>query len=317
MAGLVVAVILAGICVVFALWNPAAALLPAAVFALVAFGIWRRRRWSAFGGALFILSLTAAALVGLTRRGGLGPLWAGIAVGVAALGFAALLLYWAGRNLPSHASAGSRRIWVALALVVFLFPQIMRPYVISAGSMENTLLTGDQLLTRPLAGSPARGDLVTLRYPLDPSQIFVKRVVAIGGDRLHLENKRLILNGSPVSEPYAIYSTSYVDPFRDDFPAQANVRLPVAWEQTLRQDTINGELVVPPGKFFVLGDNRDNSLDSRYWGFLEEKDFAGKPTMIYFSVQRNPSQIVSSPFSAPPVLLHPSLIRWGRLFKML
>jgi Signal peptidase, peptidase S26 len=145
-------------------------------------------------------------LVGLARRGGLGPLyWDGIAVGVAVLGFGALLLYWTGRNLPSHACAGARRTWVTLAVVVFLFPQIMRPYVISAGSMENTLLTGDELLTRPLAGSPARGDLVTLRYPLDPSQIFVKRVVAIGGDRLRLENKRLILNGSLVSEPYAIH----------------------------------------------------------------------------------------------------------------
>ena len=163
-----------------------------------------------------------------------------------------------------------------------------------------------------------RGELVTLSYPVDPNQIFVKRVVAVGGDRVRIENKQLVVNESPVNEPYAIHSTRYVDPFRDNFPSQPNFPLAASgWEQELKQDTVNGELVVPSGKFFVLGDNRDNSLDSRYWGFLEAKDLVGKPAMIYFSRVATPSQMVGRPFAAPPVLLHPSMIRWGRMFKML
>jgi signal peptidase I len=184
--------------------------------------------------------------------------------------------------------------------------------------MEQTLLIGDQFLARPLASAPTRGDLVMLRYPVDPTQIFVERVVAVGGDRLRLENKRLILNGSPVNEPYAIHPTSYMDSFRDNFPSEPNIPLPMnEWAETLQQNSFNGELVVPAGKFFVLGDNRDNSLDSRYWGFLEAKDFIAKPFVIYFSAERTPSQMIGFPFTAPPALLNPSSIRWRRLFRIL
>jgi signal peptidase I len=315
---LAAAIALAVLCLALALWNPVAAL-PGIVFLLVAYGIWKRRPWSAWGGALFILSLLAAALATAARSGDQAAM-KGIAVESALLMGLALILYLAGRWMPARVSVGSRRVWIAMALVVFLFPQIMRPFVVPTGSMDNTLLTGDRILVRPLTGAPARGDLVALRYPVDPKQTFIKRVVAVGGDRLRIENKRLILNGAPVDEPYAIHLSSFIDRFRDNFPAQPehiNVRLPrEGWEQELRQDTVGGELVVPAGKFFVLGDNRDNSLDSRYWGFLEGKDFVGKPAMIYFSTDTTPAQ-TESPLAAPPVLLHPSLIRWGRLFRIL
>ncbi|MBV8845848.1 MAG: signal peptidase I [Bryobacterales bacterium] len=313
--GLAVAMIFAALCLFFAIWNPMGALVPAIVFAVVAFGIAKRRRWSAYGGALFILALSAVAVVALARLGLSRWQWIDIAAGVALSMFAAWVLFRAGRSMPAVAAASSRWIWMALAVVVFLSPQLMHAYVISAGSMENTLLTGDRILVRPAVTPPARGQVVSFRYPVDPDQIFVKRVVAAGGDRLRIENKRLFVNGSAVDEPYAVHNSRSIDPFRDNFPSEPNVPLPSFWSQELQQNTVNGELVVPQGRFFVLGDNRDNSLDSRYWGFLEEKDFVGKPVFVYFSAAATPGQVLGGPFGGPPVLLHPSMIRWGRMFK--
>lgn len=176
-------------------------------------------------------------------------------------------------------------ILIGLAAGVLLFPQILRPYTLSGRSMENTLLIGDYVLVELMSGmTPSRGDVVQLRAPIAPNRLLFKRVVAIGGDRLRLCDKTPVVNGSPVYEPYAVHNAESIDVFRDNFPSEPNQRLPrEGWEERIKQNTVNGELVVPPGKFFVLGDNRDNSLDGRYWGFLESKDFVGKPLMIYFS----------------------------------
>jgi signal peptidase I len=317
-AGLAAAVVITIICLVFALWNPIAALLPTIILIVVTVGILKHRRWSAYGGALFVVSIAAAAVIALARLGVQGRTWASVAMGAALFGVGAWLLFRAGRNLPALASVASRRIWIALAVVVFLSPQLMHAFVISGGSMENTLLVGDQVLVTPLAGTPERGELVTFRYLVDPNLMFVKRVVAVGGDRVRIEDKRLIVNEMPVAEPYVVHSTSYVDAFRDNFPSQPNTALPISnWEQELKQDTVNGELIVPRDKFFVLGDNRDNSLDSRYWGFLSAEDLIGRPLMIFFSQEATPSQLINGPFSAPPALMHPSTIRWSRMFRTL
>lgn len=169
------------------------------------------------------------------------------------------------------------------AAILFVFPQFGHAYVIRSGSMENTILVGDRLLAFPINSTPQRGELVIHRYPLDSRQTFVKRVVAIAGDRVRLKDKQLIVNGSVVKEPYAIHREQYVDTFRDNFPADPPASLQGKWAEELASHVVNGELVVPPGKYFVLGDNRDDSLDSRYFGFLDRADLLYRPSLIYFS----------------------------------
>jgi len=177
---------------------------------------------------------------------------------------------------------------------------VMRAYVMSSGSMERTLLIGDRFLVRPLVSQTIpRGEMVQMSNPLDESQTWIKRVVAVGGDRIHLRDKALFLNGSAVSEPYVTHSTSYIDSFRDDFPGAPTSLLPGDWADYLKRNVVNGEIVVPQGKYFVLGDNRDNSLDSRYVGFVDRQQIIGKPVFIYLSIDST----------------HGFVIRWNRMFK--
>lgn len=188
---------------------------------------------------------------------------------------------------------------IAAAVVVLLFALtlLVQSFVIPTVSMEDTLLRGDHLLVDKLTYSPPglvsryalpyhdieRGDIVVFRWPGDLRQNYVKRVIGIPGDRLRLSSKRLYLNGRAVDEPYAVYKTAYFDSYRDNFPAEPNVRLPDAAVAMLERNVVNGELVVPPGAFFVMGDNRDNSLDSRYWGFVPRANIVGKPLLIFWS----------------------------------
>lgn len=162
---------------------------------------------------------------------------------------------------------------------------VMRPFVLPSGSMEPTILKGDHffVLRRTFAGDIRRGDLVSFRYPVDPRQFFVKRVVGVPGDRVRLRDKQLFLNGHAVSEPYVEHTTGYIDAFHDNFPAGApNVPhlFESAWKM-LRENVKDGEVVVPPGNYFVLGDNRDNSLDSRHWGFVPYENMLGRPVYVY------------------------------------
>jgi signal peptidase I len=298
--GLATTLALAALFLLAGLWNPVAGLPLAAIFLIAAYGIHRRRAWSAYGGALLLASMAAIAAIRAPHL----PV-AGIVTSAGIIGIAAFALFYAGRRMPAGAAPGSRSGWIALALAAFAFPQFCGAYVIATGSMSDTILKGDQILVLPLTGAPSRGEVIQFRYPPDPKQMFIKRIAAVGGDRVHLRNKQLFVNGTAVNEPYAIHSTGYIDDFRDNFPASPSTPLPAAWAEELRAHTVNGEFVVPAGKFFVLGDNRDDSLDSRYFGLLERGDLAGKPALIYFSAADTKA----------PVLLHPSQIRWGRLFK--
>jgi len=199
-------------------------------------------------------------------------------------------------TVPEAFASLMRTIVVALFLLTFL----LQPYFIPSESMEHTLLVGDFLLVNKQIYAPAgkltrwllpyrdveRGDIVVFHHPQPP--FLVKRVVGVPGDRLRIEDGRLIVNGTTLLEPYVTYEPAASTVFRDDFPGKVYTDPevdPVWWRQmqTLIRD---GELVVPDGHYFVLGDNRNHSKDSRFWGFVPRSQIVARPLVIYFSVTR-------------------------------
>jgi signal peptidase I len=174
-------------------------------------------------------------------------------------------------------------VLVALNLILLNTLLFGRLYSVTTGSMEPTMAIGDQVFVshRLFSGSIQRGDVIMVRYPVDPTQLFFKRVVGMPGDRLKLVDKDLWLNGRQVNEPYVQHVFPFVEPYRDNFPS-APPQGPVAPQaiEMLQHHASKGELVVPPGRYFLLGDNRDNSLDSRYWGFATDAEWTGRPVLV-------------------------------------
>jgi signal peptidase I len=117
----------------------------------------------------------------------------------------------------------------------------------------------------------------------DPSQTFIKRVIGLPGDRIRIENKQVIRNGERLVEDYARSLDRYVDSYRDNFPGAPQVHLEKPAAEMLSRNVENGEVVVPEGALFVLGDNRDRSLDSRFFGFVPQSNVIGRPWMVYWS----------------------------------
>ena len=194
-------------------------------------------------------------------------------------------------------SLQSMAVTVVIALFVVTF--LAQAFQIPSESMEKTLLIGDYLLVDKLQFSEpgpwgavlpyaqvGRGDIIVFRYPVNPEQHFVKRVVGIPGDRVRLINKRVRVNGIFLREKYAINNRRDYDTYRDEFPVRglASLNVESAWWSQMKELVEGGELVVPPGQYFVLGDNRDRSLDSRYWGFVPRQNIIGRPLLIYWSV---------------------------------
>ena len=190
-----------------------------------------------------------------------------------------------------------------LSLVVvalFLNTFVLQPYLIPSESMERTLLVGDFLLVNKQIYAPAgrlsrlllpyrevaRGDIVVFHHPHHP--FLVKRVVGIPGDRLRIDDGLVTVNGRVLNEPYAAFEPAAPNPFRDDFPANVYTDPAVdpAWWKQMQSLTRDGELVVPEGEYFVLGDNRNHSDDSRFWGFVPRQAIVARPLVIYFSVVR-------------------------------
>jgi signal peptidase I len=190
-----------------------------------------------------------------------------------------------------------------IIIALFIITFSVQPFRIPSESMEPTLLVGDFLLVDKQVGlevpphvlAPAsqihRGDLIVFHYPIDPTLHLVKRVVGLPGDHIRLHEGRVLLNDHPVAEPYAIFRPAGPDPYRDDFPrlTSADPSVDSRWWIRMHALVANGELTVPPDSFFVLGDNRNDSEDSRYWGFVPRDAIVGKPFLIYFSLNNSAS----------------------------
>jgi signal peptidase I len=193
---------------------------------------------------------------------------------------------------------------VTVLLLLFGATTLVQAFVIPTGSMEDTLLVGDHLLVDKLAYAPPgalsgrmlpyrdvrRGDIVVFRFPSDITKTYVKRVVGVPGDRIRIEERQLFVNGRPVVEPYKVHKADYPDSYRERFPAANGFGGPVAPE-ALAAHVADGEIVVPPGRYFALGDNRDASSDSRVWGFVPRENIIGKPLIIYWSYDALPGEI--------------------------
>jgi signal peptidase I len=291
-------------------WNPGG-VIQAPLYLIAAWGIHREHAWSAYGLALLTLVLNAVPFAsGMLRERSLANAEAlTLAVAVAFSLALVILLFFAGRAMERHyGRRGLAWPWVAGSVFACGFFLLFGLFQMPTGSMENTLLIGDKIAVRKTHGkAPARGEIVVHIYPLNRNETFVKRVVALPGDRVRIVNKQLFINGSAVSEPYAEHKTSYVDNYRDNFPSEASFPLYPPATKMLADNVVNGELVVPPHHYFVLGDNRDSSLDSRYWGFIDQSDIIGKPSFIYYSEEPgNP---------AGAQAYWPVRVRWARLFK--
>jgi signal peptidase I len=218
-----------------------------------------------------------------------------IADSPAALARQARAVWAAGRHRgPRHAFAE----WGAAILIyLFVSTTLVQAYVIPTGSMEGNLKIGDHILVDRLAyadpGSVGgavlpyrdveRGDIVAFLYPEDPRQTFVKRAIGLPGDRIRMENQQVTRNGRRLIEPYAQHTAPFADDYRDNFPAGDGYGITPRGLAMLDQHVVNGELVVPEGTLFMLGDNRDNSLDSRYWGLVPREYVVGKPLFVYWS----------------------------------
>ena len=225
---------------------------------------------------------------------------------------------------------------LTVILLLFGMTTLVQAFVIPTGSMEESLLIGDHLLVDKLAYAPEgsfsryllpyqqveRGDIIVFRYPIDLNQTFVKRVVAVPGDRLKLESKKLILNGKQINEPYVVYKSEYIDPYRDNFPSSpTTMQIYEPAIDMLRDHVVNGELVIPEGNYFAMGDNRDQSLDSRYWGFVPRENIVGKPLIIYWSFDAPTSNLqdpgISFSHMKYLILNFPTKTRWKRTFKLI
>jgi signal peptidase I len=207
-----------------------------------------------------------------------------------------------------HSERGTIAEWtVTILLLLFGTTTLVQAFVIPTGSMENNLLVGDHLLVDKLAYAPPgpvskyllpyqeikRGDIIVFRYPVDIRQTFVKRVIGVPGDRIRIENKQVIRNGERLTEPYKVHKTEYVDSYRDNFPSQPYLQLSDGATDMLEKHVANGEIVVPPNTYFAMGDNRDNSLDSRYWGFVPRANIIGKPLIIYWSYETTTERLAN------------------------
>jgi signal peptidase I len=215
-------------------------------------------------------------------------------------------------------------IVIAVILALFVRTWVVQAFKIPTGSMENNLLIGDHLLVNKFVFGPtplaigravlpvraiARGDIVVFKYPDEPDRDFIKRVIGLPGETIELKNKKVHVNGQPLEEPYVHFLT----PPSNDYQEVTSYDLRERF----------GPVTVPADHFFVMGDNRDNSQDSRYWGFLPRHYVKGKALLIYWSYESGREDYLDEGFGATlkrlgSVVTHFfTRTRWERLFNQI
>ena len=212
----------------------------------------------------------------------------------------------------------ARSFFPVFLLVLVIRSFLVQPYRVPTGSLEPTILPGDFILVNQYTyglrlpvinykliniGSPQRGDIVLFRYPIDPSTIFVKRVVGLPGDQIVYRNKELIINGQLAEQQYVGPGLEAGSGFYSSVQLKTEDLVGVTHEIFInprRHDPTDIELVVPPDNYFVMGDNRDNSNDSREWGLVPEQNLVGKAVGIWMSWDK-----------------HNKTVRWDRIGRRL
>jgi signal peptidase I len=215
-------------------------------------------------------------------------------------------------------------IVIAVILALFVRTWVVQAFKIPTGSMENNLLIGDHLLVNKFIFGPtplaigravlpvrpiARGDIVVFKYPDEPDRDFIKRVIGLPGETIELRNKKVHVNGQPLDEPYVHFLT----PPSNDYQEVTSYDLRERF----------GPVTVPADQYFVMGDNRDNSQDSRYWGFLPRHYVKGKALLIYWSYESGREDYLDEGFGATlkrlgSVVTHFfTRTRWERLFNQI
>jgi signal peptidase I len=197
-------------------------------------------------------------------------------------------------------------ICVAVILALFVRTFVVQAFKIPTGSMENNLLIGDHLLVNKFVFAPTmtalersvlpidrirRGDVIVFKYPEDPERDFIKRTIGLPGETLELRAKKVYINGMPLEEPYVRYLFPPDEEHGNDFDVRVRY----------------GPVTVPEGHYFMMGDNRDNSQDSRYWGFMPEEYIKGRALFVYFSFA-DATDPIPGGFGG---------VRWNRLFHMI
>jgi len=177
-------------------------------------------------------------------------------------------------------------IVIAVILALFVRTWVVQAFKIPTGSMENNLLIGDHLLVNKFVFGPTplaigratlpvrpirRGDIVVFKYPEEPDRDFIKRVIGLPGETVELRNKKVYINGKPIDEPYVHFLTPPSSDYQEVTSSDVRERY--------------GPVTVPDDRYFVMGDNRDNSQDSRYWGYLPRSYVKGKALLIYWSYE--------------------------------
>ena len=206
----------------------------------------------------------------------------------------------------------------AVTLWFFVYTFGVAAFKIPSGSMQNTLLVGDFLFVNkavygaevplvhvrlPAFAHPKRGEVIIFEYPLDPQKDYVKRLIGLPGDTVEMRDGTVYIDGKAHEERYVVHSDPTSDPGGEEFAWQRPFLVRAA-EASVHPSRNNwGPLVVPKDKYFVLGDNRDNSSDSRYWGFVPDSLVRGRPMFVYYSYEPDPTR------SAPWL----TRIRWDRI----